>query len=165
MVATATTTGSTIRSSITVETIAMASHRRPPRRPSSFSRFGQVAMTIMLAHTIAPTNGRRIQRHAKTSRPMVRTLSVARARSEDGGVLAIDGMISFQLARRSMRFKQFVPAVVCAALVLLARALSAQTIGGTLEGTVTDPSGAVVQRAQVVVANLATGDSRTLTTD
>src|SRR5262245_21818887 len=51
---------------------------------------------------------------------------------------------------------------VCLAAV---RPAGGQTIGGSLEGTVTDPSGAAVPRAQVLVLNVATGDARTLATD
>ncbi len=42
---------------------------------------------------------------------------------------------------------------------------SAQVSGATLSGTVTDPSGAVIAGAQVLIANKATGITRTATTD
>ena len=38
-----------------------ASHRRPCIQPWSLSRNGQVATTIIVAHTIAVRNGKRIQ--------------------------------------------------------------------------------------------------------
>jgi hypothetical protein len=41
----------------------------------------------------------------------------------------------------------------------------AQVAGGTLSGTISDPSGVGIPRAEVVVANLATGVSRSVTTD
>jgi Carboxypeptidase regulatory-like domain/TonB-dependent Receptor Plug Domain/TonB dependent receptor len=41
----------------------------------------------------------------------------------------------------------------------------AQVAGGTLSGTISDPSGVGIPKAQVVVANLATGISRSVTTD
>jgi hypothetical protein len=50
----------------------------------------------------------------------------------------------------------------CAALLLLAFALSAaaQSNKGTITGTVTDPNGAVVKDAKVVVTNVADGQTR-----
>lgn len=41
---------------------------------------------------------------------------------------------------------------------------SAQVVGGTIAGIVTDPSGAVIQHAQIVVLNEETGTHRTLAT-
>ena len=55
--------------------------------------------------------------------------------------------------------------VVCAALLLvLAAAVSAQTVTGTLQGTVADSKGAVVPGADVVVRNMETGQERNLKT-
>ena len=51
------------------------------------------------------------------------------------------------------------------ALVVYAHPLAAQTVGGSLQGFVKDPSGAAVPRAQVVVLNAGTGATRELTTD
>ncbi len=41
----------------------------------------------------------------------------------------------------------------------------AQTVTGTVQGTVTDPNGAVVTNAEVVIRNVETGQERTLTTN
>src|SRR5437868_13721813 len=56
-------------------------------------------------------------------------------------------------------------AVVLSLLVLLSVPVLAQKFTGTIRGTVTDKSGAVVPNAQVTVTNNATGDSRTVTTN
>src|SRR5215213_5793503 len=55
--------------------------------------------------------------------------------------------------------------VICAAVLLtLAAAASAQTVTGTLQGTVSDSKGAVVPGADVVVRNIDTGQERNLKT-
>src|SRR5918992_1262201 len=41
----------------------------------------------------------------------------------------------------------------------------AQTVTGTLQGTVTDANGAVVNNAEVVIRNVETGQERTVTTN
>ena len=51
--------------------------------------------------------------------------------------------------------------IILAFFVLAATSLMAQTFRGTILGTVTDPSGAVVPGAKVVVRNVATGLERT----
>jgi hypothetical protein len=58
-------------------------------------------------------------------------------------------------------------AAVLAALLALVLAFTAeaQVVGGTIAGTVTDPSGAVVQNAHVLVRNQDTGTERSLTTN
>ena len=45
------------------------------------------------------------------------------------------------------------------------RTARAQVAGGTLAGTITDPSGAEVPNAQIVIKDLATGVERTVTTN
>ena len=51
--------------------------------------------------------------------------------------------------------------IVSASLTLL----TAQTYQGRIEGTVTDPSGAVLAQAQITVTNTSTGVSRKLATN
>ena len=54
--------------------------------------------------------------------------------------------------------------ILAALVVLSATALVAQTFRGTILGTVTDPSGAVVSGAKVNVHNVNTGQDRTTQT-
>src|SRR5882762_7221035 len=63
------------------------------------------------------------------------------------------------LGDRSMKFRMLLGFVV-----FVAAALSAQTFRGTILGTVTDPSGAVVSGAKVTVRNTGTGLERTAQT-
>jgi len=53
---------------------------------------------------------------------------------------------------------------IVAVILVMATALAAQTFRGTILGTVTDPSGAVVSGAKVTVKNVNTGLERTTTT-
>jgi hypothetical protein len=73
---------------------------------------------------------------------------------------------SSQCLRRMARFKW---ALVALALALLAAfavgAASAQSGSGSINGTVTDPSGALVPNATVTIANDVTGYTRTTTSD
>jgi len=65
-----------------------------------------------------------------------------------------------KISRSSLR-------AVCAALLVAAFAFgaSAQSNKGTITGTVTDPNGAVVKDAKIVVTNTATGEAREATTN
>ncbi len=61
----------------------------------------------------------------------------------------------------------FLAAVLCglAVIALAPQRCAAQTENATLQVSVTDPSGAVVPQAQVTVTNIATGITRTFTTN
>ncbi|GAC1680639.1 MAG: hypothetical protein PVS2B2_19120 [Candidatus Acidiferrum sp.] len=65
--------------------------------------------------------------------------------------------------------RKYLSTLVAAAALLLGLFLSvptqAQVAGGTLSGTITDPSGGEVPLAQVVIKNVATGVDRTVTTN
>src|SRR6202011_909968 len=50
-------------------------------------------------------------------------------------------------------------------LALFSLSVSAQVTGGTLSGTVSDPSGASIPGAQLTIKNVATGVERTLATN
>jgi hypothetical protein len=64
-----------------------------------------------------------------------------------------------------LRIAKFALLTVFAAILLsFASATNAQTFRGTILGTVTDPSGAAIAGAAVVVKNVNTGLSRTVTT-
>lgn len=54
---------------------------------------------------------------------------------------------------------------VCATLLLFAAAASAQTVGASLQGTITDPSGAVVPNCRLEVRNVNTGAAVSLLSD
>ena len=57
---------------------------------------------------------------------------------------------------------------VCLVLTLalfVSLSVCAQVTGGTLSGTVSDPSGASIPGAQLIISNVATGLERTLTTN
>ena len=56
-------------------------------------------------------------------------------------------------------------AALAACVLCLCAVAFAQTVTGTLQGTVRDPNGAVVPGATVVVRNVETGQERTLTTN
>jgi outer membrane receptor protein involved in Fe transport len=64
-----------------------------------------------------------------------------------------------------MRFKRTVCGAILAAAALVAIPSRAQTVGGSIQGTITDSSGQPIPAAQVVVRNLGTGDTRELRTE
>ena len=55
--------------------------------------------------------------------------------------------------------------VFCILLITFAAPTSAQVVGGTLSGTVSDPSGAGIPQANLVIRNVATGVERSVTTN
>jgi hypothetical protein len=55
--------------------------------------------------------------------------------------------------------------VLCLVLLAAVPAARAQTVSGTILGSVTDPSGAVISNAKVTLVNEGTGLTRTVTTD
>src|SRR5580704_1775552 len=61
--------------------------------------------------------------------------------------------------RNSMKLR-----IILCFVVMAAASLAAQTFRGTILGTVTDPSGAVVAGAQVSAKNIGTGQERVSTT-
>src|SRR5258705_13516570 len=64
-----------------------------------------------------------------------------------------------------MPFRRVVTLFLVAASIVYASTLTAQTVGGSLQGFVTDATGAALPRAQVLVLNVGTGATRELTTD
>jgi len=69
--------------------------------------------------------------------------------------------------RRFCRMPLFghVAAIFVMATMLFPAALRAQVAGGTLSGTITDPTGRAVPQAQIVITNVATGVERVVTTN
>ena len=63
-----------------------------------------------------------------------------------------------------MRARIIVVSMSLVLVLLAATGLSAQTFRGTILGTVTDPSGAVIAGAKVTVKNVGTGLERTTET-
>lgn len=68
------------------------------------------------------------------------------------------------MSRLRSGFLCFAAAIV-AATVLLPRFASAQSVTGTIAGTVTDPQGQVIPGASVTVIAEATNESRVVVTD
>jgi Carboxypeptidase regulatory-like domain/TonB dependent receptor-like, beta-barrel/TonB-dependent Receptor Plug Domain len=58
-----------------------------------------------------------------------------------------------------------VAAILLMGAILFAAPSLAQVAGGTLSGTITDPTGRAVPQAQLVITNIATGVERTVTTN
>ena len=70
------------------------------------------------------------------------------------------------LSVRSSRKLPFYYSILAALIALfLALTGEAQVVGGSINGTVTDASGAIIQSATVLVRNSDTGNQRSLTTD
>jgi Carboxypeptidase regulatory-like domain/TonB dependent receptor/TonB-dependent Receptor Plug Domain len=61
--------------------------------------------------------------------------------------------------------RSFIAATALLLAALVSSPVSAQVAGGTLSGTITDPSGAGIPQAQITIKNLATGVERSLTTN
>src|ERR1700730_7216818 len=64
-----------------------------------------------------------------------------------------------------MAFSGRLAAIILLVAIAFPAALRAQVSGGTLSGTITDPSGRAVPQAQIVIKNVATGVERTVTTN
>src|SRR5262245_34813610 len=64
-----------------------------------------------------------------------------------------------------MPFRRVVFPLLVGGSLLCASTLAAQTVGGSLQGFITDASGAALPRAQVLILNIGTGATRELTTD
>jgi hypothetical protein len=64
-----------------------------------------------------------------------------------------------------MRIPRFLPVLLAAFMLTITSPLSAQTVTGSVQGTVTDASGAVVPNAQVTAHNTATGVDTQATTN
>lgn len=64
-----------------------------------------------------------------------------------------------------MRYRMMISCVLVCALISLVSPIAATQTNGSLAGTIKDPAGAVVGGAQVTVRNIATGESRSASTD
>jgi Carboxypeptidase regulatory-like domain/TonB-dependent Receptor Plug Domain/TonB dependent receptor len=59
----------------------------------------------------------------------------------------------------------FLTSILLMVVIIFPAALHAQVAGGTLSGTITDPTGRAVPQAQILIKNVATGVDRTVTTN
>src|SRR5881392_881718 len=86
--------------------------------------------------------------------------------SRVGSIAIADGAsgVYIPITRRSMRFRQRVMLFVGVCLLAAGR-LGAQTVGGSLQGLVVDPTGAAVPGARVTIVHVDTATSRELTAD
>ena len=64
-----------------------------------------------------------------------------------------------------MRSSGFAVTLFWMVVILFPAAIRAQVAGGTLSGTITDPTGRAVPQAQIVITNVATSVERTVTTN
>src|ERR1700720_3748365 len=78
--------------------------------------------------------------------------------------ITVARVASYLKARGNLRMK-FVKVLVCLAIVFAGPNVFAQQITGSIRGTVTDASGAVVEGATVSARQAETGLTRTTTTD
>src|SRR5215472_15162452 len=74
-------------------------------------------------------------------------------------------IIGLTVVEVRMRRKTLVPVFALCFVLSLAAALDAQRTEGTISGTVSDPSGAVIPKAEVTIANQQTGSKRMVATN
>src|SRR5258708_6432371 len=67
--------------------------------------------------------------------------------------------------RLFMRIQRFLPVLLAVIMITIPSPLSAQTVTGSVGGTVSDPTGAVVPNATVIAHNIATGIDTQATTN
>jgi hypothetical protein len=67
--------------------------------------------------------------------------------------------------RRSVSRGFLITSIAAIGLLFVSSRVLAQSVSGTILGTVTDSSGAVISNAKVTVVNEGTGLTRTLTSD
>jgi hypothetical protein len=77
---------------------------------------------------------------------------------------SLASMCSSSKIKKNLALQCKVFGIACGILLLCVGTSVAQTVTGTLQGTVTDPTGAVVPGAAITIRNKETGLERTLTT-